>query len=83
MGLRPGVAHADPSRPGVVYIGGGDDGVWESDDFGLTWTKINQYFTEHPARQHDGRRRDVPHGDAVDLEFPATPAGSIARPTAA
>ncbi len=37
----PGSVVVDPARPAELYVGGGDDGVWRSTDYGNTWTQTN------------------------------------------
>jgi hypothetical protein len=37
----PGTVVVDPVRPNELYVGGGDDGLWKSIDYGNTWTQID------------------------------------------
>jgi photosystem II stability/assembly factor-like uncharacterized protein len=37
----PGPVVVDPGHPSDLYMGGGGDGLWRSEDYGNTWTRIN------------------------------------------
>jgi photosystem II stability/assembly factor-like uncharacterized protein len=37
----PGPVVVDPAHPSDLYMGGGGDGIWKSEDYGNTWSRIN------------------------------------------
>lgn len=45
-GMRPTCLAADPLRPGRIYCGTSDHGLWMSDDFGESWRDVGAEIAE-------------------------------------
>lgn len=45
-GMRPTCLAADPNRPGRLYCGTSDHGLWVSDDAGESWRDVGSDITE-------------------------------------